>query len=345
MKNSAQMSRIINRIGWSFLKSVGLKKKRMAQLLGRTRLNAEQINLLKEMREANSTSRSPFRASDIWIQLSKRFDDWFWWEGIEDVECQEMNSFFSSPRPGEYKLLRYACWMFYQTLKASDKFDLLSKIPATANPESGLAFEFEGHLVSWDLLISIDTMNSLIEADPAILTEPVIVVDLGAGWGRMGYALKKVNPNCTYVICDLPEALLVSSTYLPKLVPHEKFHYFSKNRSIREFNKETFKNGGVFFLGAQDLECFADNTVNFFISIASFQEMTPKQVNEYFDLIDRKVNGVFYTQQLFEAKTHTWQIGEISGYKEYPFRSNWKQIYLRSATFSDLYFETAHQVL
>jgi putative sugar O-methyltransferase len=324
---------------------VGLTKKRIAQLLGRTRLNAEQINLLKEMREANSASRSPFRASDIWIQLSKRFDDWFWWEGIEDVECKEMNGLFSSPRPRDYKLLRYACWMFYQTLKARDKYGLLLKIPATANPESGLAFEFEGHLISWDLLISIDTMNSLIEADPAILTEPVIVVDLGAGWGRMGYVLKKINPKCIYVICDLPEALLVSSTYLPKLLPHENMHYFSKNRSIREFNKKTFKNGGVFFLGAQDLECFADKTVDYFINIASFQEMTPKQVNEYFDLIDRKVNGVFYTQQLFEAKTHHWQIGEISGHNDYPFRSNWKKIYLRPVTFSDLYFETAYQIL
>jgi len=345
MITSTRGYKIINRIGWDSLKSVGLTKKRVAQLLGRTRLNAEQINLLEEMREANSTSRSPFRASDIWIQLSKRFDDWFWWEGIEDVESQEMNAYFSSPCPGEYKLLRYACWMFYQTLKARDTFDLFSIIPSTANPESGLAFEFEGHLVSWDLLISIDTMNSMIEADPAILTEPVIVVDLGAGWGRMGYVLKKVNPKCTYVICDLPEALPVSSTYLPKLLPNEIFHCFSKNRSIREFNKETFKQGGVFFLGAQDLERFTDKTVDYFLNIASFQEMTPKQVNEYFDLIDRKVNGEFFTQQLFEAKTHHYQIGEISGYKDYPFRSNWKKIFLHPATFSDLYFETAYQVV
>ncbi len=338
------MIRILNRLGWSSLKSVGLTKKRMAQLLGRTRLSAEQIAALDEMREANRASHSPFCATEIWIQLIKRFDDWFWWEGIEDFESQEMNAFFSSPLPGDHKLLRYACWMFYQALKARDKFDLLSRIPVTASPESGLAFEFEGRLVSWDLLISIDTMNSLIEADPAVLTDPVIFVDLGAGWGRMGYVLKKANPNCAYVICDLPEALLVSSTYLPKLLPNERFHSFSESRSIREFSRANFENGGVFFLGAQDLERFSDDTVDFLISIASFQEMTLKQVNEYFDLIDRKIDGVFFTQQLFKARTHNCQLNEISGYDAYPFRPNWKRKYLRPATFSDLYFETAYQV-
>lgn len=344
MNNIALMKRIVYRLGWEFLHSVGVTRKRAARLLGRTRIPPEQIALLKEMREANQASGSPFRASDIWIQLGKKFDDWFWWEGIGDVESQEMNGFFSSPRLGEHKLLRYVCWMFYHSLKARDKYGLLPRVPATADPKSGLAFEFEGHCISWDLLISIDTLYSLIEANPAILTDPVVLVDLGAGWGRMGYVLKKVNPNCTYVVCDLPEALLVSSTYLPKLLPHEVIHRFSQNRSVRQFDRETLRRGGVFFLGAQDLERFADKSVDFFISIASFQEMTPQQVNEYFGLIDRKVSGVFFTQQLSESKTHHYQVGEISGYDAYPFRPNWQKLYLRSATFSDLYFETAYKV-
>jgi len=85
----------------------------MAQILGRTRIKSEQIKLLEAMREANNISRSPFRSSDIWTQLGKRFDDWFWWEGIGSVETQRMNNFFSGSHPGEPKLLRYACWIYY----------------------------------------------------------------------------------------------------------------------------------------------------------------------------------------------------------------------------------------
>lgn len=313
----------------------------MAQLLGRTRLSHEQMKLLKAMREANKSSCSPFRPSDIWTQISKRFDDWFWWEGIGDVEANRINNFFSSPRPGEYKLLRYACWMYYQLLRGRDEHRLLSKIPATVNPASGLSFEFDGHLVSWDQLISIDTLYSIAEAAPSVLSEPVVVLDLGAGWGRMGYAIKRANPLCTYVLCDLPEALLVSSTYLPRLLPSEKVHTFLDTRS-GHIDERLLRGGGLIFLGTHDITRLSDKVIDVFINVASFQEMTPIQVNEYFEFIDKKVKGMFFCQQLKSAQTHSYELGEIAGFEQYPFRSAWKRVYLRNSTFSDLYFETAH---
>jgi len=160
----------------------------------------------------------------------------------------------------------------------------------------------------------------------------------------MGYVLKKANPLCTYVICDLPEALHVSSTYLPRLLPKEKIHSFPETR-VGDIDEKVLNEGGLFFLSTQDMDRLSDKSINFLINIASFQEMTSVQVNEYFDLIDQKVKGVFFTQQLRSAQTHSYQLGEIAGLDKYPFRSNWKRLYLRNATFSDLYFETVHAIM
>ncbi len=342
--NGGLMRRTMNRVGWPSLSKVGLTKKLIAQTLGRGRLTPAQAELLRLMRHQNSQSHSPFKASPIWLDLSKRFDDWFWWEGIADVESQRLNNFFSSPAPTDPKLLRYAMWMFYRNVKQRDELDLLSKIPATVSTASGLASDFGNDRVSWDQLISIDTLYSMIEADHSVLTDPVVVVDLGAGWGRMGYVLKKANPKCVYVVCDLPEALLVSSSYLPRILPGETFHSFTANQAVSQFDPDTFRKGGIFFLGAEDLERVADKSVDFFINIGSFQEMTLAQVDQYFELIDAKVRGVLFTQQLVGAETHNYQCGEIAGYDEYPFRGHWKQLYLRQATFSDLYFETAYRI-
>lgn len=337
------MKKKLLRIHWKFLKKIGLTKKKVAIICGIEKIDRNQISLLEMMRKENVKSRSPFKASEIWIKLAKDFDDWFWWEGIGEIETQSMNNFFSSPSPSDPKLFRYACWMYYQELRERDTMDLLSKIPTQINPKSGISFEFNNTIVSWDKLISIDTFYTLAEINPAILTEPVVILDLGAGWGRMGYILKKANPMCTYIICDLPEALLVSSTYLPRLLPDEVIINFNETRNCL-LNKKTFENGGIFFLGTQDLERIEDKSIDFFINIASFQEMTFVQVNEYFNLIDLKVRGHFFTQQLKQAQTHGYNLSEINGLTDYPFRPNWKSIFLRDSFFSDLYFETAYKI-
>jgi len=341
MEKISWAKNIAGKLTWAVLESSGIRRKLIAKLLRRERIKPHEIEVLAAMREANSISPSPYRASPIWTDLAAKFDDWFWSEGIDSVETQQMNRFFSSPRPGDPKLLQYACWLYYQNIKNRDTMNLLAKVPCTIPPASDLSFNFEGTTVSWDLLISVDTVYALADAFPAIISEPVVILDLGAGWGRMGYALKKANPLCTYVVCDLPEALLVSSIYLPRLLPGERVLSFPETRNT-SLNALQSPDGGLWFLGTQDLERIPDKSVDYLINIASFQEMTYKQVAEYFAIIDRKVGGVFFTQQLKNSQTHSYNLGEIKSADDYPFREDWTKLFYRDATFSDLYFETAY---
>jgi putative sugar O-methyltransferase len=329
-------------LAWRSAERIGISRRRAASALRRDRLPQRDRALLELMRRDNAAAPPPYRATEHWLQLNQQFDEWFHWEGIGDVEVQEMNQFFSSPPPTDPKLLRYATWMLYRDLAARDELGLLDKISATIDEESGRAFRFEGRLVSWDLLISLDHLYSIHEAKPEILTSPCVVVELGAGWGRLGYALRQANPAATYVVCDLPEVLLVASRYLPRILPGDRFRQYEETRQASELSRETLlAEPGVWFLGAHQLEDIADDAVDCLVSVASFQEMTVDQVDAYFDVIDRKVDGVFYTLQLRSGRTHGLHLGEIGGLADYPFRPAWRAAFLRNPAWSDLYFETA----
>lgn len=210
-------------------------------MLGRSQLSPQQEELLALMRRDNMASVVPFRASDFWKDLNKLFDDLFCLVGIKDVESQKMNQWFSGHAP--HRLLSYAAYMLYRHIKIRDELTLLSKIPSTVGRDSGQAFVFDGNYVSWDTLISIDTPYSISEVDDSIWSKPVVVLDFGAGWGRIGYILKSVNPNSVYIACDLPGGLLVSSAYLPRLLPQERTYSYTDNRQIKEFSKDLLISG------------------------------------------------------------------------------------------------------
>src|SRR5262245_37473662 len=214
---------LLSRAFWSGLRGgFGVHRGQVQRWLGRGKLSPEQEQLLALMRRDNAASRDPYRASKFWVRENRGFDDLFQLEGIGDVESQAVNLRFSGYPPS--RLLQISAWMLYKDIAARDRWGLLSKVRAVPSLESGLGFRFGDDHVSWDQLISIDTLYAIAEVCEGLFSEPLVVVDLGSGWGRIGYVLKSVNPRCTYVACDLPEGLLVSSTHLSRLLPGERVH-------------------------------------------------------------------------------------------------------------------------
>jgi putative sugar O-methyltransferase len=341
-----QTKELADTLFWAVLRRfLRMEKGEIYRILGKSKLTREQEALLTLMRRDNAASHPPFRSSEHWIAANRYIDNCFHLEGLGELESQPYNNLFSSPPPDNFNVLRYATYMLYQKVKSRDSLNLLSRIPATVLPDSGLGFRFvEDHYVSWDLLISLDTLYSLGEIDASIWQEPVVVLDLGSGWGRIGYVLKLANPRCVYVACDLPETLLISSTYLPRKLPGERVHTYQQNREIGKFTRELLlQGGGLRFCGTQDLARFADKSIDFFINVASFQEMNLEQVRQYFTIIDRKVKGVLYLQEYWNGRERGLA-QEIAGYSDYPFPPHWNCCFTRTASFSDLYFESAIKI-
>jgi putative sugar O-methyltransferase len=302
--------------------------------------DAERL-LLARMREDNAGAAEPFRATEYWTELNGRFDRWFRNEGIKNVEKQAYNTLFSSPdrRSGKYHY--YALHLLYQAIKAKDHHDVLDRV--SASPTAKSSVEFEGRRVSWDLLISIDTMYSLGELDERVWEEPVVLGDLGAGWGRIGHVAKSVNPQLAYVVLDLPESLLVASSFLPRMLPDETFYTYEQNRAITGFTREELlAAGGVRFCGTQDLDRFADGSIDLFVNVASFQEMTRAQVSAYLGIADRTAESVYLQQR--RVRPRALPESMISGFDEYDFPARWERRFLRTVPFSDQFFETGFSV-
>jgi hypothetical protein len=142
------------------------------------------------MRRDAKGAPMPFTPSRLWREVIALFDQVFRTEGIKNPEHQYFNDRFSGFEV-DHRLHRYACWMYRSLLVSRDSFGLLRRLSATCKEEDLFAYPMEGQLISTDLLLSVDDFYSLHELNAAIAREPLVVADLGAGWGHSGMCYRK----------------------------------------------------------------------------------------------------------------------------------------------------------
>ena len=174
--------------------------------------------------------------------------------------------------------------------------DTVTQIDAYPTVDS---FKYKGVLLTWDHVLSMWSVLSIMEHAPHILSERTTVLDLGSGWGRMGYILKKANPLICYVACDLPESLVVSSNYLPKTLPGEKIHGYMDNRALDTIDRDALlatgdDHPGIWFIGTHDIPKIESKAIDIVINIHSLAEMPPASIELYHNEIHR-ISTSFYT--------------------------------------------------
>ena len=302
-------------------------------------LTPEQQNELALMTADSIDARHPYVAGgELWAGLCKLLRGWMDTQGIGNVEAQQYNSYFACYPPSHRNWAQYAAnltrsgfpnalgrtWyersveLLYEKLRDVDTHKILDKTHASATSESPMCVVVDGHNMSWDYLTSISAIIAMAEVTPEILESPRVVVDLGAGWGRVGHILRQVNSHVTYVDCDLPETLMIAQAYLPTTLPGIPVHKYSETRTIKSFDRDILSDGGLWFCTPQQLDVFKDDCVDVFVNIASFQEMTMSQVVAYFQIIDRVTLGIFYNQQRCGKMV-------VMTRDTYPYLSTWKR--------------------
>ena len=264
-------------------------------------LDNKQKKLLAQMRADNAASQPPFKTQGHWENINRMFDTWFSSDGIADVINQRYNWHFAGTlEPSTaYAMKPWIEWMSgkkYNGPKNAEGYiaaaELLLLQKVAEIDELGILDKLD-HL-PWGVLTAIHSLYSIHEHIP-ILTEPMTVVDLGAGWGRIGYVLRSVNENTRYIVYDLPESLLISITYLPKMLGEEeaKYNYLADTP-------------GAYFMGAHMLPEFPD-TADVFINIASFMEMSSEYVSLYLDIIEEKARALYSLQRNSVGMRWRWE--------------------------------------
>lgn len=311
-------------------------------------LSPEQTALLALMRDDNRRAGAPYCPNDYWANESGVFGEVFDVAGINAVENEFFNTRFHGLTLDDHRLYTLFLWSYYQLIRARDHLGLLDELPSTLSDaparlplvdgkpvRPGHNLDVDGKLISLDLLVSVDDFYNLLELNPAIADQPLVVADLGPGWGRVGYVLALVNPRISYVLLDIPAPLLVSSTYLPQRLPGRSVGSYRDGRAIRRIDKDALRGKSLWFLGTQDLQRVADAAIDVFVNVASFQEMEVQQVNAYLAVIARVAEGgVVYLR-------NDWD-GARSRYADYDVPSAWTIKFVRRSRFSPACFEAGY---
>jgi hypothetical protein len=314
-------------------------------------LSPEQSQLLDLMRQDNASAGWPFCASECWITETASFNSAFKAAGINNVEDEFYNTRFSGITQDDFRLYGWFLWTYYQLVRQRDVLGLFDRFESTlseapayrtfANGKAvpvGVPIVINGRKISADLIFSIDDFYNIYELMPDIATKDgVVVADLGAGWGRLGHVLLQVNPGIKYVIFDIPEPLLVSSTYLPGVLPDFSFSSYGESRALEKIDREMLKQRSIWFFGAQHIEDFSPGSVDVMVNIASFQEMTIEQVNCYLDIFGKVARGGYIYLRNEIA-------GAASRVQDYQLPRSCAQVYQRLSRFSQGFIESGYRV-
>lgn len=314
-------------------------------------MNKEEFRL---MVEDNQAATSPYKPSDlVWKRLSDIFQQQLNSSGVGNVESSAFNASFASYGRRDKRYQRYAthlggrgvddpyllaCQLFYNALKLNNP-DITNKaFISPVSQASGMNVDIEDKQVTWDFLLSLDAVQSIVALQPKLLTDSMTVIDLGSGWGRVGSVLCQLNPKLTYVCCDIPTSLIIAQEYLPQHLPNVPVTPHSSIRNMETISRETLgSKPGLWFCGPQHLERFVGGSVDVFINLYSLQEMTMQQNVEYFNIIDRVAKGgTFFTQQRL--------ISDVMTRENYPYLSTWQREFDCLTKFSPNYFEAAFTI-
>src|ERR1700694_4053906 len=108
--------------------------------------------------------------------------------------------------------------MLWEFVRRRDRFGFLDRLaePALGSP---ILVRHRGRHVSQDLANSVLELYSILDAFPAGIPEDATVVELGGGYGRLGWLLLSIFPGIRYIAIDIPPALAVTQEYLTRLFP------------------------------------------------------------------------------------------------------------------------------
>ncbi len=170
-------------------------------------------------------------------------------------------------------------------------------------------------------VVELRTVHDVALMTSHLAGPPARVLEVGAGYGRLAEAFFNLKLDVRYVIVDaVPATLYYAYEYLRRALPRKKVAFY-------------YTDGPA---GAAEADCYIVPTwrigdvelepVDLAINIASFQEMTMKQVRYYLQLFDRTVadgGGIYISNS------------RVYGYpREYTYPSNWKVLFKHTTPFS-----------
>ncbi len=232
--------------------------------------------------------------------------------------------------------------MYAEILSWEDPEGLLGRLqePDLGNP---FLIRYRGRGISQDLCNSIHEFYSMMAGETPLVTPSrgLHFAELGAGYGRLAYAVLAARPTASYCIIDIPPALYVSQRYLTSLYPDISV-FLARQFDSYESVREEFESARLKFLLPHQLELLPPKQFDYFINISTLHEMTSAQVENYFRQMGRLCRGRVYTKQWRVSRTRVNGCTLREG--DYPVPRSWKTVFHRRHPIQRMFFEALYAV-
>jgi putative sugar O-methyltransferase len=187
----------------------------------------------------------------------------------------------------------------YKIILSKDSLGLLSKLsePIIGNP---IRIRQGDRYISQDLAIAYSDFLTLVEnLGKNYFTSSITIAEIGAGYGCLASLFGGLS-KARYFIIDIPPALYVAQSYIKELFKNEMIFEFRSFSSIDEINEELSKCRFAFFTPNQ-IEMLKDASIDIFVNINSFGEMTKPQVNNYMKHAWRLSQDAIYLRNYYDG--------------------------------------------
>jgi len=209
--------------------------------------------------------------------------------------------------------------------------------PELGEPPSVL---HRGRLISEDLAHSALELATIDEAG-GLPGAGSLVIELGAGYGRLAWLLLSAVPGVRYIVCDIPPALAIAQRYLTELFPERRAFRFRRFNDPDSIAGE-LASAQVAFLLPHQLAALPPLEADLFVNISSLHEMRPEQIAAWFKLIDIHTRGRFYTKQWVRSVNVFDQL--VVERREYPVPPHWQTLLDRDVQAPPDFFEAVYRV-
>jgi len=115
------------------------------------------------------------------------------------------------------------------------------------------------------------------------------ILEIGGGYGGLAFFLKKILPDASYYICDLPESLFYSAAYLSLTSGVDRVYLYRREDGAADgYLKDP--RGGFVFVPHFLFDDLRDLKIDLAINTLSFAEMEPETVAKYAENIRFMLN-------------------------------------------------------
>jgi len=117
-----------------------------------------------------------------------------------------------------------------------------------------------------------------------------IVVELGGGYGGLGYFINKLIPEVTYVDFDLPENMALTSYFLMNSFPDKKILLYGEG----ECNEENLQKYDIIIMPNFEISKLPTAKANLVFNSYSLAEMSTETINTYIPELKRASKAYFF---------------------------------------------------